>query len=145
MAVRAVLGQQVTVKGATTLAGRLVERFGVKHARGFLFPRPKDLATADLAAIGLPRTRSEALRGVAQAFDSANPPESVEELRKLPGIGDWTAQYISMRALSEPDAFPATDLGLIRAAGRDVAQQAESWRPWRAYAAMHIWMENCDD
>lgn len=145
LAVRAVLGQQVTVKGATTLAGRLVERFGTKTARGYLFPSPRALAAADPASIGLPRKRAEALRAVAQAFASAHALESVEELRQLPGIGEWTAQYIAMRAFSEPDAFPATDLGLIHAAGADVALQAEQWRPWRAYAAMHLWMENSND
>jgi AraC family transcriptional regulator of adaptative response / DNA-3-methyladenine glycosylase II len=145
LTVRAVLGQQVTVKGATTLAGRLVESFGAKTARGFLFPEPRTLAAADIARIGLPRARAEALRAVARAFDSASPPETAGELRELPGIGDWTAQYVAMRAFSEPDAFPATDLGLIKAAGRDVARQAEQWRPWRAYAAMHLWMEHSND
>jgi AraC family transcriptional regulator, regulatory protein of adaptative response / DNA-3-methyladenine glycosylase II len=145
LAVRAVLGQQVTVKGATTLAGRLVEQFGTRTTHGYLFPTPRALAAADPAAIGLPRKRAEALRAVAQAFASAHAPESVEQLRQLPGIGEWTAQYIAMRAFSEPDAFPATDLGLIHAAGADVALQAEQWQPWRAYAAMHLWMENSND
>jgi len=141
LAVRAVLGQQVTVKGASTLAGRLVEKFGRRTAQGWLFPSPAALAAADIARIGVPRARAEALRGVAQAFASEHPPANADELRRLPGIGDWTAQYIAMRAFREPDAFPATDLGLIRAAGSDVARQAERWRPWRAYAAMHLWME----
>jgi len=145
LTVRAVLGQQVTVKGATTLAGRLVESFGAKTAGGFLFPSPRALAAANIASIGLPRTRAETLRAVAEAFDSGNPPETAGALRKLPGIGDWTAQYVAMRAFSEPDAFPATDLGLIKAAGRDVAKLAEQWRPWRAYAAMHLWMEHSND
>lgn len=139
LTVRAVLGQQVTVKGATTLAGRLVEKFGQKTEAGSLFPAPGALAGANLASIGLPKARAEAVRAVARAFDSARPPESADALRKLPGIGDWTAQYVAMRAFCEPDAFPSTDLGLIRAAGRDVAQRAERWRPWRAYAAMHLW------
>jgi len=132
----------VTVKGATTLAGRLVEKFGTKTPSGALFPPPHALADADIVSIGLPRTRAEALRAVARAFDGPKPPDSAEELKELPGIGDWTAQYVAMRAFNEPDAFPATDLGLMRAFGRDVAERAELWRPWRAYAAMHLWTEH---
>ncbi len=142
LTVRAVLGQQVTVKGASTLAGRLVERFGERVTHGFLFPPPDALAEADIAAIGLPRARAETLRTVAQAFASTHPPKTTEELRQLKGIGDWTAQYVAMRAFRDPDAFPASDLGLIKAAGPDVARQAEQWRPWRAYAAIHLWMEH---
>jgi 3-methyladenine DNA glycosylase/8-oxoguanine DNA glycosylase len=129
------------VKGATTLTGRLVERYGERTPHGRLFPRPEALAGQDLAAIGLPRARAAALRGVAEAFASACPPETAAQLMALPGIGAWTEQYVAMRAFRDPDAFPASDLGLIRAAGRDVAQQAEAWRPWRAYAAMHLWLE----
>ena len=145
LVVRAILGQQVTVKGATTLAGRIVERLGQKTAHGSLFPAARGLAGADLASIGLPRARANALRVAAEAFSAARPPESAAELRELPGIGDWTAQYIAMRAFNDPDAFPATDLGLLRAAGPDVAKLAEAWRPWRAYAAMHLWMEHQND
>jgi AraC family transcriptional regulator of adaptative response / DNA-3-methyladenine glycosylase II len=145
LTVRAVLGQQVTVKGATTLTGRLVERFGEEVPHGRLFPRPAALAGQDLAAIGLPRARAAALRSAAEAFASAHPPETVAELMALPGIGAWTAQYVAMRAFHDRDAFPASDLGLIRAAGPDVAQQAEAWRPWRAYAAMHLWLEQSHD
>ena len=141
LTVRAVLGQQVTVKGATTLTGRLVERFGERTPHGLLFPAPSALLGRDLAVIGLPRTRAAALSGVAEAFASAQPPASVAQLMALPGIGAWTAQYVAMRAFKDPDAFPASDLGLIRAAGPDVARQAEAWRPWRAYAAMHLWLE----
>ena len=140
LAVRAILGQQVTVKGATTLAGRIADRFGETTPYGRVFPAAETLARADLAAIGLPRARAASIRAVAEAFASPTPPETVAELRKLPGIGDWTAQYVAMRAFNEPDAFPAGDLGLAHAAGRDVAKQAEAWRPWRAYAAMHLWM-----
>ena len=141
LTVRAILGQQVTVKGATTLTGRLVQRYGVRTDSGMLFPRPEAMAGEDLAPVGLPRARAAALRGVAAAFASPRPPDSVEALLALPGIGTWTAQYVAMRAFHDPDAFPASDLGLIHAAGRDVAAQAEAWRPWRAYAAMHLWME----
>jgi len=137
LVVRAILGQQVTVKGATTLAGRITSKFGC-------FPAPKVLAGADLTTIGLPGARAQTLRTVAGAF-ATTPNQTVEALRGLPGIGDWTAQYIAMRAFNEPDAFPASDLGLIRAAGKDVAKRAEAWRPWRAYAAMHLWMEHSND
>ncbi|HYL34869.1 MAG TPA: 3-methyladenine DNA glycosylase 2, partial [Bryobacteraceae bacterium] len=143
LAVRAILGQQVTVKGATTLTGRLVERFGA--------PRADVLADADLAGIGLPKARAESIRAFARAvsdgqirFDaSVAAPEFVARLCELPGIGAWTANYIAMRALGDPDAFPASDLGLLKAAGasspRRLEQIAEAWRPWRSYAALYLW------
>ena len=134
LSVRAILGQQVTVKGATTLAGRIVEKFGG-------FPSPQAMAEDDLSGIGLPAARARSLRAVAEAFATRSI-RFAEDLRGLPGIGDWTAQYIAMRAFNEPDAFPSGDLGLIRAAGRDVEKQSEAWRPWRGYAAMHLWMEH---
>ena len=151
LAVRAVLGQQVTVKGATTLAGRLVARFGEPFENRFLFPEPATLAEEDIASIGLPVKRAETLRNLAAAFAGADPPlrqgarleESIERLRALPGIGSWTAHYIAMRALNEPDAFPAGDLALQKFTGlneRHLQQAAEAWRPWRAYAAMAIWL-----
>jgi AraC family transcriptional regulator of adaptative response / DNA-3-methyladenine glycosylase II len=140
LAIRAILGQQVTVKGASTLAGRLVEKYGEDTAYGRLFPSADALARADLSSAGLPRTRANSIRGMAEAFASAAPPQTIEDLVKLPGVGHWTGQYIAMRAFNEPDAFPSCDLGLVKAAGRDVATKAEAWRPWRAYAAMHLWM-----
>jgi AraC family transcriptional regulator of adaptative response / DNA-3-methyladenine glycosylase II len=159
LAVRAILGQQVSVKGASTLAGRLVETFGAHLAEsqdeiGYLFPTPERLADADVESVGLPKTRGAAIRRLAQAvcrkeivFDSpAGGEEAVRRLTRLPGIGDWTAQYIAMRAIGEPDAFPSTDLGLLRAAGDGspltparLLRSAEAWRPWRAYAAMYLW------
>lgn len=143
LAVRAMLGQQVTVKGATTLAGRLVERFGP--------PRAEILAEANLAVIGLPKARAETIRGFARAvadgrirFDAAiSSTEMMGRMCELPGIGPWTANYIAMRALADPDAFPAADLGLLKAAGltseRRLSERAEAWRPWRSYAAMYLW------
>jgi 3-methyladenine DNA glycosylase/8-oxoguanine DNA glycosylase len=143
LAVRAMLGQQVTVKGATTLAGRLVQRFGP--------PRAEVLAEANLAAIGLPKARAESIRGFARAvsdgrirFDGAvSSEEMIGRMCELSGIGPWTANYIAMRALDDPDAFPASDLGLLKAAGlsssRRLAEMAEAWRPWRSYAAMYLW------
>lgn len=143
LAVRAILGQQVTVKGASTLAARLVERFGP--------PKPEILAEADLTRIGLTKARGESLRALARAvcdgslrFDgSVVPGEVIERLCELPGVGPWTANYIAMRALGDPDAFPAADLGLLKASGvssaRRLEELAEAWRPWRSYAALYLW------
>src|SRR6185369_1413038 len=155
LAIRAILGQQVTVQGATTLAGRMVRVFGVPIASesGFthLFPSPESLADADLGQIGLPRARAHCLRSLARAVCDGkiifsgvtNLTDFLERFRELPGIGDWTAQYVAMRALGEPDAFPASDLGLLRATGlrdpRELQARAEAWRPWRAYATLYLW------
>jgi AraC family transcriptional regulator of adaptative response / DNA-3-methyladenine glycosylase II len=154
LAVRAILGQQVTVKGAGTLAGRLVRAFGtpVEAESGLthLFPEARILAKADLSGIGLTGSRAASVRALAEAvasgrvnFRAADTAAVTGALRSLPGIGDWTVQYIAMRALGDPDAFPSTDLGLLRASGaasaRELERRAEAWRPWRAYAAMHLW------
>jgi AraC family transcriptional regulator, regulatory protein of adaptative response / DNA-3-methyladenine glycosylase II len=155
LAVRAILGQQVSVKGASTLAGRLVDAFGESFfAPGgitHIFPTPQVLANANLTSIGLPGARAETIRAFAQAvcsgrisfegiIDSA---DFLDRLCEIPGIGPWTAQYVAMRALGEPDAFPSSDLGLLRASdmktARELERRAEAWRPWRAYAAMHLW------
>jgi AraC family transcriptional regulator of adaptative response / DNA-3-methyladenine glycosylase II len=164
LAVRAILGQQITVPAATRLLGRLVEAHsaplpamgeegeGLSH----LFPSPKQLAKADLFRLGMPNARAMAVTSLAQALSadpaifsrSASLEETIAKLRSLPGIGEWTAQYIAMRELREPDAFPAADIGLMRAmAGADggrpspaeLLARAEAWRPWRAYAALHLW------
>ncbi|MBA1147975.1 DNA-3-methyladenine glycosylase 2 family protein [Ectothiorhodospiraceae bacterium WFHF3C12] len=156
LAVRAVLGQQVSVKAATTLAGRLVERFGAPledAPRGVsrMFPTAGALATADLDGIGLTGRRARTLRALAAAvaddpalLDAAPSAEAfAERLCALPGIGPWTAAYVAMRGHGEPDAFPAADLGLMKALAarrsREVEARAEAWRPWRAYAAIHLW------
>jgi AraC family transcriptional regulator of adaptative response / DNA-3-methyladenine glycosylase II len=155
LAVRAILGQQVSVAGASTLASRLVRTFGTQITASppltHLFPRPEVLAVGDVACIGLPKKRAETIRALARSVSEgridfasvANVQEFQSRLRELPGIGNWTAQYIAMRALGDPDAFPASDLGLLRGAlsqnERELAQRAESWRPWRAYAAMYLW------
>lgn len=155
LATRAILGQQVSVRGATTLAGRLAEAFGepLPKAKGLtrLFPTPERLAGADLLGIGLTRARAETIKALAAAVCAGtlnfqrvvNTQAFLSRLREIRGIGDWTAQYIAMRALREPDAFPAGDLGLRRALHIESAQQlhyrAEGWRPWRAYAAMYLW------
>jgi AraC family transcriptional regulator of adaptative response / DNA-3-methyladenine glycosylase II len=156
LGVRAILGQQVSVAAATTLAGRLVARFGrplgydvgrVTH----IFPSAADIAAASVAGIGVPATRAEAVRRFAAAaargdipFDlSMDPAVFRDRLLELPGIGEWTAEYIALRALGDPDAFPAGDLGLLRAMGTrtagDLTRRAQAWRPWRAYAALHLW------
>ena len=151
LTVRAILGQQITVQGATTLAGRLVARFGVTSGSSALFPTPDALAEADVSSVGLPRARADTIRRVAALVarkdlrldPGCDPERSMAQLREVPGIGEWTVQYIAMRALSDPDAFPASDLVLIRASGCNSAAEllarSEAWRPWRAYAAVHLW------
>ena len=161
-AVRAVLGQQVSVAAARTLAARLVARAGRPLAQGsdgltYLFPDPEALAAADLEGMGLTGARVAALRLLARAVAEGrvNFTAPVEEvtasLAALPGFGDWTAQYVALRAVGEPDAFPAGDIVLRRAAGgslpltsRALELRAEAWRPWRGYAALHLWSAAAD-
>lgn len=158
-AVRAVLGQQVSVRAATTLSGRLVARFGVRIAPDaagleWLFPKASALARAsvdEVAAIGLPATRARTIIELARAFaegrvalSSGSAPESIiASLVTLPGIGEWTAHYIAMRVLRWSDAFPAADLGVRKALGVTSIKAAEAralaWRPFRAYGVMHLW------
>jgi AraC family transcriptional regulator of adaptative response / DNA-3-methyladenine glycosylase II len=163
-AVRTVLGQQVSVRAARTLAQRLVERFGDALAgplrRGGLarlFPAAPRLAEADVAAIGIPARRAETIRALARevAFGrldlgpAASLEEAVRRLVAIPGIGPWTAEAIALRSLGEPDAFPAGDLGLRKAlAGGGalpglaaVEARARPWRPWRGYALLHLWTD----
>lgn len=155
LTVRAILGQQVTVAGATTLAGRLAKAHGRPFAAGgsltHLFPRPEELAEASLADVSLPKARAETIRAVARAAckgdinfrATADATTFAEQLCEIPGIGRWTAQYVAMRALREPDAYPVADLGLLRAlditSARELEQRSEAWKPWRAYAAMYLW------
>jgi len=167
LAVRAILGQQVTVKAAHTLAGRLALRFGdalpdsgpglascALEPLSRAFPDAARLAAAlpeELAACGLIRTRAAAIQAMARAVvdeglvlaPGAPLEPTLAHLKSLRGIGDWTAQYVAMRALSWPDAFPASDLILMRALGVRTAPQAaavsQAWRPWRSYAVMHLW------
>ncbi|HTU47071.1 MAG TPA: AlkA N-terminal domain-containing protein [Bryobacteraceae bacterium] len=155
LATRAILGQQITVKGATELAGRMVRAFGQPILSGngltHLFPSPEILAGANVASIGLPKARGESIRALARAvcdgkisFERiADTGAFLDRLCEIPGIGKWTAQYVAMRALGEPDAFPSGDIGLLRALGlknaRELEPRADAWRPWRAYAAMYLW------
>jgi AraC family transcriptional regulator of adaptative response / DNA-3-methyladenine glycosylase II len=162
VAVRTILGQQVTVRAATTLAGRLVAALGQPLANGgqgrltHVFPDAATIAKANLVRLlPLQRSRADAIRALASAVARGelsldvprDLPEAIARLRRLPGIGEWTAQCIAMRALGEPDAFPAGDLGVRQALAAggvlpsetDVLRRAEAWRPWRAYAARHLW------
>jgi AraC family transcriptional regulator of adaptative response / DNA-3-methyladenine glycosylase II len=159
VAIRAILGQQVSVAAARTLAGRFAAAFGAAvetpfPALRFSFPpaaRVAALAPADIAGIGLPAARARTILELARAVAAgklelvphADIDRALAGLRALPGVGEWTAQYIAMRALAWPDAFPHTDLGVMKALDERRPQRvlaaAEAWRPWRAYAVMHLW------
>jgi AraC family transcriptional regulator of adaptative response / DNA-3-methyladenine glycosylase II len=162
LAMRAVLGQQVSVEAGRKLAGTLTQLCGTAiattgHAHlTHLFPTAAQVAAADLGALGMPRARRETLAAVAKAAladpdlfkASRSVEETVARLRAIRGVGDWTAHYIALRASREPDAFPASDVGLLRGATKpggerptpaELLAQAERWRPWRAYAAQHLW------
>ncbi len=164
LAVRAVLGQQISVVAARRLAGQLVALHGRAVPKPFLihpdlshaFPTAKRLASAASIGLGMPTARLAALKAVAEAAHADpnlfRPLGSVEDtvlrLRTIRGIGEWTAQYIALRAIREMDAFPATDIALLRSVAAmdgekstpaNLLSRAESWRPWRAYAAQHLW------
>lgn len=151
LAVRAVVGQQVSVKGAVTVTHRLVERFGEKRDGWVGFPTAEALLHGDPAEFSMPRQRSQALKGLCEKvirgelrFDGSMSTDALRDgLLGISGIGPWTAGYITMRALSDPDAMPAADLVLMRAAGvakaAELEARAEAWRPWRAYAVMYLW------
>jgi AraC family transcriptional regulator of adaptative response / DNA-3-methyladenine glycosylase II len=164
LAVRAILGQQITVGAAKRLAERLVALCGdvlpsanrVGSALTRAFPAAEQVAAADLSALGMPAARRAALdalartamadKGLFRPFGTID--EAIARFRAIPGIGEWTAQYIVLRALRETDAFPASDIGLLRGVAgdggtrptpADLLRRAERWRPWRAYAAQHLW------
>ncbi|MEO8144882.1 MAG: DNA-3-methyladenine glycosylase 2 [Betaproteobacteria bacterium] len=159
VAVRAILGQQVTVAAARTVAGRFAAAFGDPIDTPFaslnrIFPAAERIAGlpyGHIARLGMPGARARTVLGLARAvangslvlMPNADIDATLEKLRSLPGVGEWTAQYIAMRALAWPDAFPHTDLGVMKALGathpREVLQAGEAWRPWRAYAVMHLW------
>ena len=157
-AVRAMLGQQVSVAAACTLAGRFAAKFGTPFEDGVRFPTAAEVALASIeavASIGLPAQRAVALHGVAAAiargalrFDGRDLDAFVATATALPGIGPWTAHYLAMRALHLPDAFPAADLGVVKALGgtaRENEARAAAWRPFRSYAVMHLWHSLGDD
>lgn len=164
VAVRAVLGQQISVAAARRLAGRLVELHGRLVPKPFrnhdsvchAFPGARRLVSVSSVGLAMPAARLAALKAVAEAAAArpnlfqplARIEETVASLKAIRGIGEWTAQYIALRAIREPDAFPATDLGLLRGAAAingsnptsaSLLHRAELWRPWRAYAAQHLW------
>ncbi len=167
LAIRAILGQQISVKAATTLAGRIAERYGERlslsvesedQSLSRIFPSAERLMRARFNNIGLVKSRADTIRRVAAAvingelkFDVAQEPEDFcNSLTDIKGVGDWTAQYVAMRVLKNPDAFPCTDLGLLKALGSmesqggratptELLRRAEAWRPWRAYAALLLW------
>jgi AraC family transcriptional regulator, regulatory protein of adaptative response / DNA-3-methyladenine glycosylase II len=164
LAVRAVLGQQVSVQAARQLAGKLVALHGRPLAKDMtlpdglthVFPTARRIAGAVALGVGMPKSRLETLKAVAQASvddpslfqPSGDIDQAVAKLKAVPGIGDWTAQYVAMRVIREVDAFPGSDAGLLRGAenvlgepvtAKSLALRAEAWRPWRAYAAQHLW------
>ncbi|HWF85458.1 MAG TPA: hypothetical protein VG222_11440 [Vicinamibacterales bacterium] len=161
MALRAILGQRVTVKAATTIAGRFAEAFGESIATPLselkrLTPVPARIARAsvnDIARHGIVAARAKSIIALAKAQRSGevcldgnahhNPDDSIKRLAELPGIGPWTAHYIAMRAMRWPDAFPKEDIAVRNNLGGVTAKEAEAlsqpWRPWRSYAVMHVW------
>jgi AraC family transcriptional regulator of adaptative response / DNA-3-methyladenine glycosylase II len=164
LAVRAILGQQITVTAARNLAAKLVEAYGgtiedpTAAALGLtrVFPSPGRLIGEDIAALGMPRARGAALEALARTVASdptiftprADLATAISALKALPGVGEWTAQYIALRELREPDAFPQADIGLMRAmvdeagvrpTADELFARSQAWRPWRAYAAQHLW------
>jgi AraC family transcriptional regulator of adaptative response / DNA-3-methyladenine glycosylase II len=161
--VRAIVGQRISVAGASTIAARIVERHGapVPGLRGLglthVFPTASALAGADLGGLGLPSERAEAVRAFARAVDEGalrlDEPRTldgfVHAVMAIRGLGPWTAHYLALR-LGDPDAFPAADLGVRRrlslalerpVSTREATRIAEGWRPWRAHAAVHLWMD----
>jgi AraC family transcriptional regulator of adaptative response / DNA-3-methyladenine glycosylase II len=169
LAVRAILGQQITVVAARRLAGQLVALHGKPVPPGqaghpalsHVFPVAQRLALARQIGLGMPLARQASLRALAEAA-VADPnlfrpfgtiEEAIVRLRSIRGVGEWTAQYIALRALREMDAFPASDIGLLRGAetidgnrpsSAQLLSRAEAWRPWRAYAAQHLWAANAN-
>jgi AraC family transcriptional regulator of adaptative response / DNA-3-methyladenine glycosylase II len=162
MAVRAVLGQQITVKAASTLAGRLVNAYGTPIQIGtpgltHVFPSPEDILASEglienrLGLLGIVASRAKTIHRLAQALRQekielgfcANPEEEMKKLMAIPGIGIWTAGYIAMRAMGWPDVFLETDIGVKKALGphtsKELLEMAKAWRPWRSYATINLW------
>ena len=161
VAIRAVAGQQISVKGARTAMGRIVSKAGPRFESQdqpgltYFFPTAEELTASELGHIGMPARRVATIKSVARSvacgeisfMTDGTLEHFLKQLTRIPGIGDWTAQYIAMRALGEPDAFPAADLGIAKALQRgdkrptpkQIIERAENWRPWRAYAAIYLW------
>lgn len=161
--IRAMLGQQISVKAATTLAARVAEHFGEPFTTPYaevsrLSPTPDRIAAAavsDFVELGVLKSRAETFQSIARTYRdgtlpirTSSPTQVIDQLKTHQGIGDWTAQYVAMRLLHWPDAFPEGDLGLLKAANvskpRQLREIAERWRPWRAYAAMYLWKSLAD-
>lgn len=151
--VRAIVGQQVSVKGATTIMGRIAKQYGRMTSYGQLFPSPKELAELDPEKLSMPVSRANAIRSFARQVADENlrfdmeADEFVERIQLIKGIGPWTADYIAMRVLGDPDAFLHGDLVIRKVMQRlygvdsdkQLLKVAENWRPWRGYAGMHLW------
>ena len=166
LCIRAIVGQQISVKGATTLIGRIAAGYGnelnIPNPFGlkYLFPGPEKLANADFRGIGLTHARITTIHHLSAAvldgrvsFHAAFPPSQLRKaLLGIKGIGEWTAQYILMRTIKHPDAMPCSDLGLLKAVSPDKIPSTEKrlrdmstpWQPWRAYATMHLWSSLAD-
>ncbi|MEM6514164.1 MAG: hypothetical protein AAF660_14225, partial [Pseudomonadota bacterium] len=162
LAVRAVLGQQISVAAATTIAARIAERYGEaidmpgSDSINRLFPTPRKLARAQFNNLGLVTSRINTIKAIARGVErgeldlaeDSDPQALRESLTAIRGVGPWTAEYIAMRALKDPDAFPSSDLGLLKGMDHHAGQRlkpkelehhAEAWKPWRAYAALRLW------
>lgn len=161
VAVRAVVGQQISVKGARTVIGRIAAKTGPRFESAdhpgltHFFPTARELNACELGRIGMPTRRVETIKALSRAvvrgeisfLVNGALENFIKQLTRIPGIGDWTAHYIALRALGEPDAFPAADLGIIKAlqqgdkrpTPKQILERAENWRPWRAYAAICLW------
>ena len=154
IAVRAVVGQQISLRAATSVMGKIAQRFGVFADGRRYFPAPQSLTEAQEGDLPMPRARAAAVRALSREvldgtvdFGASDPGVLVEQLMRIKGIGPWTAQYVAMRAANDPDAFLHGDLVLLRVArdrlgvcsAAELRRRAEAWRPWRAYAAMHLW------
>ena len=161
LAIRAVLGEEISVSDAVRLAGRMVIAYGEPlaepdHELTHAFPRPDVLAREDLTTLDVPKSRAATLSALAAAVvadpdvlsASRGLAEAIQRLRAIPGVSEQTAHRIAVRQLREPDAFPAADVSLARAlahlggrrrSSRELGARAERWRPWRAYAAQHLW------
>jgi 3-methyladenine DNA glycosylase/8-oxoguanine DNA glycosylase len=155
VAVRAIVGQQVSVKGATTVMSRIVDRYGERIGETVLFPTPESLAALSVENLSMPNKRAQAIKDMAAAvvrgeIDLARSNSSeilVGQMTAIKGIGPWTAQYVTMRALNDPDAFLHSDLVILKSAAsllgiqseKEMLERSQAWRPWRAYAGMHLW------
>jgi AraC family transcriptional regulator of adaptative response / DNA-3-methyladenine glycosylase II len=155
LTIRAILGQEITLKDATVLAGQITKSYGspISNVKDLthLFPTPEVLADAKLEALGLTKERARTIHALARAvrdgeisFDRVVDSDAfLAHLLEIPGIDHWTAQYVAMRALGNPDAFPTGDKGILRALGLrnscELEERAEAWRPWRSYASMYLW------